>query len=31
MTIVNKVFTGWYKDAGLTQAWDFAADTVTGT
>nr|WP_173023491.1 MULTISPECIES: InlB B-repeat-containing protein [unclassified Pseudoflavonifractor] len=29
MTIVNKVFTGWYKDAGLTQAWDFAADTVT--
>lgn len=23
-------FKGWYKDAGLTQLWDFATETVTG-
>ena len=23
-------FAGWYKDEGLTQIWDFDADTVTG-
>ncbi|WP_295868735.1 InlB B-repeat-containing protein, partial [uncultured Oscillibacter sp.] len=25
------VFGGWYKDAECTKAWDFAADTVTGS
>lgn len=24
-------FTGWYKDAGLTQPWNFDTDTVGGT
>jgi len=24
------VFEGWYKEAGLTNKWDFATDTVTG-
>lgn len=23
-------FVGWYKDSGLTTAWDFTTDTVTG-
>lgn len=25
----NYTFKGWYKDAGLTEKWDFATDTVT--
>jgi len=23
------IFVGWYKEEGLTNAWDFASDTVT--
>ncbi len=26
----GKAFAGWYKDIDLTQAWDFATDTVPG-
>jgi uncharacterized repeat protein (TIGR02543 family) len=25
----NYIFAGWYKEPGLTNLWDFAADTVT--
>ncbi len=26
----NKIFDGWYENAGCTDAWDFAVDTVDG-
>ncbi|GHT80025.1 hypothetical protein FACS189467_1010 [Bacteroidia bacterium] len=28
-TKVGSIFLGWYKEAGLTNAWDFATDVVT--
>lgn len=29
-TKTNMTFGGWYKDAGLTQKWDFTTDKITG-
>ena len=28
-TKANSIFDGWYKEAGLTNAWNFTTDTVT--